>query len=118
CDIFADGIRMTQVLVNLLSNALKFSPEKSSIVVEASKTEREIIIKVIDQGPGMSSEQASKLFQRFSQLEGHIQQGSGLGLAICKALVDLHQGQIGVDSDLTKGSTFWIKLPANQPSSE
>ncbi len=117
-DIFADGIRMTQVLVNLLSNALKFSPEKSAIIVEASKTETEVIIKVIDQGPGMSSEQAASLFQRFSQLEGHIQQGSGLGLAICKALVELHHGQIGVDSELTKGSTFWVKLPLNPPTKE
>jgi PAS domain S-box-containing protein len=114
-EIFADGVRVGQILINLLSNALKFSPENSVVKVAAESRENEIVVKVIDNGPGMTAEQAGRLFQRFSQLEAHLQQGSGLGLAICKALVDLHGGSIGVESEKGKGSTFWFSLPLNAP---
>jgi len=110
-EIFADGVRIGQILINLLSNALKFSSENSEVKVAAETRENQVIIKVIDNGPGMTSDQSGRLFQRFSQLEAHLQQGSGLGLAICKALVDLHGGSIGVESEKGKGSTFWFCLP-------
>jgi PAS domain S-box-containing protein len=110
-DLFADGIRISQVLINLLSNALKFAPSGSEVLVEAEVVENETVVRLIDSGPGMTSEEANRLFQRFSQLESHMQQGSGLGLAICKALVDLHGGSIGVDSKLAEGSVFWFRIP-------
>jgi signal transduction histidine kinase len=110
-DLLADGNRIRQVLINFLSNALKFSPEKSELTVTAESLDKVVVVKVIDRGPGMSKEQSDKLFKRFSQLEMHTQQGHGLGLTICKALIDLHKGSIGVDSEPGKGSTFWFRLP-------
>jgi PAS domain S-box-containing protein len=110
-DIYADGVRIQQVLVNLLSNAVKFAPAESDVLVEAEMLESQVLVKVQDCGPGMSSEEAARLFERFSQLSAHRQQGSGLGLAICKALIELHGGSIGVNSAPGEGSVFWFQIP-------
>jgi PAS domain S-box-containing protein len=114
-DLYADGVRISQILINILSNALKFAPQDSEVVVEAEVREDKTIISVIDKGPGMTGEEAERLFQRFSQLAPHAHQGSGLGLAICKALIDLHGGSVGVDSKPGQGSRFWFCIPAETP---
>lgn len=113
--IECDEDRIVQVLVNLLSNSLKFSPAGTSIDVKVSKKGSMFQFVVEDRGRGMSAEQASMLFQKYRQVEiadSKVHGGSGLGLSICKALVEAHGGEIGVRSELGKGSSFWFRLPA------
>ncbi|MBE0492201.1 MAG: PAS domain S-box protein [Sulfurospirillum sp.] len=112
--IFADAQLIKQVVVNILSNAIKFSPEKSEIVMSYTNTGNEHHIKICDQGVGLNSEQISKLFQSFSQVREHQNEaikGTGLGLAISKKIVELHQGSIDVQSTIGIGSCFTITLP-------
>jgi len=71
-------------------------------------------VSITDQGPGIPEAERRKVFERYHQIAGEkAKDGSGLGLAICKAIVKAHDGEIGVDSELGKGSTFWFKLPAD-----
>jgi PAS domain S-box-containing protein len=113
-----DTMRVRQVLLNLISNASKFT-DQGSITVETSVQKgptgkMEALISVIDTGPGISIEDQKKLFQAFSQVDGSATRksgGSGLGLSICANLVQLHGGRIGVHSSVGKGSTFWFTLP-------
>ncbi|OGO24341.1 MAG: hypothetical protein A2Y54_00820 [Chloroflexi bacterium RBG_16_51_16] len=114
----ADAIRVRQVMINLLSNAAKFTDE-GEIKVEVSVSEKpgaipELVVKVIDTGPGISAEDQEKLFQPFSQVDDSPTRktgGSGLGLSISRQLVQLHGGNIGVNSAPGKGSTFFFTLP-------
>lgn len=121
-----DTMRVRQVLLNLISNASKFT-DQGSIIVEASVQsgltgKMEALINVVDTGPGISIEDQKKLFQAFSQVDGSATRksgGSGLGLSICANLVQLHGGRIGVHSAVGKGSTFWFTLPLyNQPEED
>ena len=121
-----DTMRVRQVLLNLISNASKFT-DLGSITVEASiqrgpSGKMEALINVVDTGPGISIEDQKKLFQAFSQVDGSATRksgGSGLGLSICANLVQLHGGRIGVHSAVGGGSTFWFTLPLyNQPQEE
>ena len=113
-----DTMRVRQVLINLLSNASKFTDE-GTITVEAlvqkgPNGKPEALINVIDTGPGISVEGQEKLFKAFSQVDGSATRksgGSGLGLSICANLVSLHNGRISVHSAEGKGSTFWFTLP-------
>jgi len=113
-----DTMRVRQVLLNLISNASKFTDE-GSITVE-TKVQKgpsgklEALINVIDTGPGITPEGQEKLFKAFSQVDGSATRksgGSGLGLSICANLVQLHNGKIGVYSEEGKGSTFWFTMP-------
>ena len=109
-----DPARIQQVLANLISNAAKFSPQGSIVSVYSVLKPQVLRIAVADQGRGLTAEQISRLFQRFSQLEqGNNREtaGSGLGLAISRDIISQSNGQIGVDSEYGAGSTFWIELP-------
>lgn len=102
------------MLANLISNAAKFSPQGSIVSVYSVLKPHLLRIAVADQGRGLTAEQISRLFQRFSQLEqGNNREtaGSGLGLAISRDIISQSNGQIGVDSEYGAGSTFWIELP-------
>lgn len=118
-DFVGDLDRLTQVIINLLGNALKFSDAGTKITVrDELRTDaqgREIVrISVIDQGRGIPPEQVARVFDRFQQVNPHDARekaGSGLGLAICKAIVEAHKGKIGVTSDVGIGSTFWFEIP-------
>ncbi|HLE90585.1 MAG TPA: response regulator, partial [Anaerolineales bacterium] len=121
-----DTMRVRQILLNLISNASKFTDE-GSITVEARVQsgptgKMEALINVIDTGPGISMEDQKKLFQAFSQVDGSATRksgGSGLGLSICANLVQLHGGRIGVLSEAGKGSTFYFTVPIfHQPVEE
>jgi signal transduction histidine kinase len=115
--VHADADRLTQVLINLLSNAIKFSPTGSTVYVWAEADGNQVKVIVEDEGRGVPVNMREKIFERFQQSEaadGKRGQGTGLGLAICKAIIQSHQGTIGVDSGLEKGSKFWFRMPVDQ----
>jgi signal transduction histidine kinase len=107
-----DAARIEQVVSNLLGNALKFVPSGGSILISAGAQGDRVRISVEDSGPGMTQEQAEHIFERYWQVRKKSQHGIGLGLAICYAIVQAHGGSISVKSQLGKGSTFTILLPA------
>jgi signal transduction histidine kinase len=111
--VLGDNDRLVQVFVNVLSNALKFSPEGSSVEIALTDHEDAVEIRIADHGPGIAAEDLSAVFDRFKQVgdKQARKKGTGLGLAICKAIVQQHQGEIGVESELGKGATFWVRLP-------
>jgi PAS domain S-box-containing protein len=109
---FADGNRLIQVLVNFLSNAVKYSPDSSVVTVELRSTADWHEVRVIDKGPGIDPDFHELVFHRFGQAKSADQkEGTGLGLAIAKTIVEQHGGTIGVDSEPGKGSQFWFRLP-------
>ncbi len=113
-NVYCDGDRIVRVLVNFLSNAIKFSPENSTIKLSISTIEDAVRLDVIDQGKGIPADKLETVFERFKQVERADETtkgGSGLGLAICKAIIDAHHGAIGATSEIGQGSTFWIRLP-------
>ncbi|MEW5872417.1 MAG: GAF domain-containing protein [Chloroflexota bacterium] len=113
-----DPMKIRQVLLNLLANAAKFT-EEGSITVQTRvqngrQDQPEVLVKVIDTGPGIAPEDQSKLFQPFSQVDASLTRktgGSGLGLSICQHLIRLHNGEIGIQSEVGKGSSFYFTLP-------
>lgn len=103
-----------RVLNNLVSNAIKFSPNSSAVRVIGTISGSEVRTEVHDSGPGISEKDRSSLFQKFKQLaaeDGQKRKGSGLGLLIAKNIVEAHGGRIGCDSEVGKGSCFWFTLP-------
>lgn len=115
CDpVHADRDRIAQVLTNLLSNAIKFSPAAGRVLVRLETRATRVRISVVDNGPGIAAKDIPKLFQKFHQLDAsdaRSRGGSGLGLVIAKTLVEAHHGQIGVESEVGEGSTFYFELP-------
>jgi PAS domain S-box-containing protein len=116
--LVADEQRVVQMLVNLVGNAIKFTPEGGTIRVTAEVTgdgpDPCLRVAVIDTGIGISAADQARLFQPFTQLDGsntRSEGGTGLGLSIAKALVEAHGGRIGVESEPGRGSTFWFTLP-------
>lgn len=113
-EVFCDEPRMVRVITNLLSNAIKFSAPNSEILVSFSTDGKTARFDVSDSGRGIPKEKQDLVFERYRQLESadeHEKKGSGLGLAICKAIVEAHGGTIGVNSELGKGSNFWLTVP-------
>jgi signal transduction histidine kinase len=135
--IVADGVRIRQILINLLSNASKFTAEGGRICLTAVRTraplrqpaERAgdkaryvphdvVWVSVTDEGIGIRREDMPKLFNEFTQVDSSASrraQGTGLGLALCKKFVEMHGGTIGADSVFGRGAAFWFLLPAEGP---
>ncbi len=117
--ITGDEARLRQILVNLIGNAVKFT-ELGGVSIRLgikNDTQQRLLIEVKDTGPGISPEDQGRLFQPFVQLaESTTQSGSGLGLAIARQFVLMMGGEIGLESELGKGSRFWIELPLKLPS--
>ncbi len=111
--IMVDRLRFEQILINILSNAQRYSPPGGHIVVSSRVTKDEVVISVTDSGPGVSAENAELIFEPFYRGD---RSGLGLGLAIAKSLVELHSGRIWVDSRPGRGSTFNVALPMPSPS--
>jgi PAS domain S-box-containing protein len=113
--VAGDQDRVIQVLTNLVSNALKFSPEDGEVTITVADGITGFArFTITDQGPGLTEEQRSRLFGRFVQLEAadtRKRGGTGLGLAISRSLVEQQSGRIGVDSEPGHGSSFWFELP-------
>jgi signal transduction histidine kinase len=118
--IVADGDRIKQVVTNLLSNAVKYSPEGGAITVRVrERGGQHVIIEVADQGLGIPSDQVGRLFQKFERVRSneHLRvSGTGLGLYICRKIAEGHGGQIWVESEAGRGSTFSILLPVDARS--
>jgi len=114
--VTADADRLVQVLVNLLSNAVQYSPRSGVVRLVAGLCgTRHVRCAVADHGPGIAAADVPRLFEKFAQLDAsdaRAKGGSGLGLAITRAIVLGHRGRIGVDSAPGAGSTFWFELPA------
>ncbi len=122
CDevpFICDGERVNRILINLINNAVKFSKEGKTIYITGKllkhrSEDAEVEFQIIDEGPGIPAAKVETIFNKFTQVgtgsEGE-RAGSGLGLAICKALVQAHQGKIGVKSTEGEGTTFWLRLP-------
>lgn len=108
-----DVSRIQQVLLNLLGNAIKYTPPEGAIKLKARQKERSIIVEVQDTGQGISKEQQQQVFEPYHRLAsaGRHTGGLGLGLALCKTLVELHGGNIWVKSRTGKGATFGFSLP-------
>lgn len=107
----ADANKITWVLSNLISNALRYTGKEGEIRLSAHGTGQYIHLSVRDNGPGIPPEYQSKIFQKFVQVKGQVSGGTGLGLAICKEIVRAHGGTIWVESSPDRGSTFTFTLP-------
>jgi len=128
--VFADGLRIRQLLLNLIDNGIKYTEPGGFIQVELQKNSPlaasanpnqgggSVKITVSDSGIGISKEDQERIFDRFYRADKARSRdlgGSGLGLSICKWIVQAHRGQIAVDSDLGKGSVFTVTLPLHSP---
>jgi PAS domain S-box-containing protein len=112
--VCADHPRIGQVLINLVGNALKFTPEGGRVAVALDHEDDEIRVTISDTGIGIAPEHLARLFDKFFQVEPTSTRshgGAGLGLSIAKALVEAHRGQIGLESVPGRGTTFWFTLP-------
>jgi signal transduction histidine kinase len=113
--IKGDQDKLSQVIHNVVGNALKFTPESGSVTIIITKEKTRIITKIIDTGPGLSKQDRSRLFVKFGRLDHSYVQtkaaGSGLGLYVSQEIMKLHRGEIRVESQLGKGSTFILSLP-------
>ena len=110
---WVDPDRLTQVLVNLLANAIKFTPRGGRVRVRGARVDRnEIVIAVEDSGRGIEPEDLNRIFDHFWQAADTAAMGSGLGLAICKSIVELSGGRIWAQSTVGVGTTVYFTLPA------
>ncbi|HKP57962.1 MAG TPA: 7TM diverse intracellular signaling domain-containing protein [Polyangiales bacterium] len=115
CVVYGDSTKLGQILINLVGNAIKFSDGRGSVQVSVRRDGSDFVFSVRDQGIGISQEDQARIFESFVQAEGGGTRrfgGSGLGLAITRKLVVLHQGEIWVESEPGRGSTFFVRLPA------
>jgi signal transduction histidine kinase len=106
-----DPARLRQVVLNYLSNAIKFTPPGGVILVRAGRAGRDFLVEVTDTGCGIEPEHQRRVFDEFEQLDGGYRGGTGLGLAVTKQIVEAHGGTVGVQSEPGKGSTFFARLP-------
>ena len=112
-----DPDRLLQVVTNLISNAVKFSPKNSSISIALSSDAHGVTLSVVDPGRGIPADQLETIFDRFQQVDSSDSRqkgGTGLGLAICKAIVQQHAGRIWAERNPDGGSTFRVHLPFKQ----
>ena len=108
-----DERRITQVLLNLVGNAIKFT-EEGEVRVEAKVSDGAFTVSVADTGPGIAAADQPRVFEEFQQVDSSSTRkkgGTGLGLSIAKRIIEMHGGRIGVDSTPGKGSTFWFMVP-------
>ncbi|MFV8370723.1 ATP-binding protein [Flavobacterium sp. LB2R40] len=109
-EVKADSEKTAWVLINFLTNAIRYSSENSSITVQLKKENNEVVFQIIDTGKGIDSRYKTKIFDKYFQVPGSHKSGTGLGLAISKEFIEAQGGTIGIVSELGLGSTFYFKL--------
>jgi signal transduction histidine kinase len=110
-----DERKVKQILFNLLSNAVKFTPSGGTVALVARATDEQVVISVRDTGIGISADDQEKIFEEFYQVgASRTQEGTGLGLALTRRLVELHHGELSVESEPGVGSTFTVTMPLHQ----
>ncbi len=117
-NVCVDPERITQVFINLIGNAFRFTQESGQLTVEMKETEKEIECSVADTGVGISAEDLPKVFSKFQQfgrIPGSGEKGTGLGLSIAKNIVEMHHGKIWAESQVGKGTKFTFTLPRENP---
>ena len=112
CLVQADKRRLKQILLNIVSNAVKYNRDDGAVTISASDTETTVRIRITDTGPGIAPAEQALLFRPFERLGADRRgvEGTGLGLAVAKALMDSMHGAIGIEAN-TAGATFWVELP-------
>jgi len=115
--IMVDDARLREIMINLLTNGIKYNHENGSITINVQATENSYCISITDTGTGISKVEQAKVFNEFERLNADQDciEGTGIGLAITKRLVEHMQGTIGLESQLGRGSTFWVEFPAVKP---
>jgi signal transduction histidine kinase len=115
--LVADPTRVTQLVDNLISNAVKFTPSGGTVVVTVAMRDDMAHLAVRDTGVGITRDELDRLFDRFFRAStSAVASGTGLGLSIVKSIVDAHRGKIAVESELDAGTTFLVDLPLNAPT--
>ncbi len=111
-EIDADVLRIKEVIANLLTNAIKYSPERSNILVKAETRDRELLVQVMDRGCGIPEKDIPRIFEKYYRASNHAEvPGAGLGLYVCRQIVEAHYGRIWVESVEGQGTTFSFTLP-------
>jgi PAS domain S-box-containing protein len=120
--VHADRTRVKQIIINLLSNAIKYNRAGGSVIITCERSGNDrVMLRVTDTGAGLAADKLAQLFQPFNRLgqENGAEEGTGIGLVVTRQLVELMSGEIGVESEVGIGSTFWVALPrANAPELE
>ena len=114
--IYADADRIGQVIINFINNAIKYAPESDEINVDVTQIGEFVKFSVNDQGAGIAQDKIPHLFDRYFRVDsaGSQYSGLGLGLYICSEIIKKHLGEIGVNSEAGKGSSFWFTLPISK----
>lgn len=108
-----DAVKLEQILVNLLTNAVRHSPARETVLIRVDTLGHDVLINVIDRGPGISQEDQRKIFEMYVRVDPESGLGSGLGLPVSRRLAELLGGRLSVSSDLGRGATFTLSLPLN-----
>jgi PAS domain S-box-containing protein len=109
--LMADRDKLSQVIINLLNNAIKYTPDNGTVALTLTGSEDEVRCEISDNGPGIPEDEREKIFDKFERVTAEKQAGTGLGLAIAKDIVTLHKGKLWVESEAGKGSKFIFTLP-------
>ncbi len=116
--IWVDRARVTQIVINLVENAIKFTPSGGRIRVSVRETaDRHMVLEVDDTGEGIAPDHLPKVFERFYQVDRTMRRqhgGTGLGLAVVKSLAELHGGTVSVESQVGQGTVFWVRFPLKE----
>ena len=114
----ADGALLHQGVYNLVENAIKYTPDGGQVTIRARTEPEHLMFEVADSGIGIPEEDLPRLFEKFyrgKQREARAQHGTGLGLAIVHSIAESHGGKVWVESEVGKGSTFFLQIPLTQP---
>jgi PAS domain S-box-containing protein len=111
--VFADQFKIDQVMINLVNNSVKYAPQSKEIIIHVERINQGTKVSVTDHGEGIQEDQLKKIFERFFRVKDQTAENSGLGLGlyICSEIIKRHGGDIGVESKIGVGSTFWFTLP-------